>query len=309
VCFSLDKGCRGTTTSKLVLTTPNQKRLMARGNSLLLTVLPCVSDANEDLHTMIGPWVSDLQELLENGLMVGGTLRAVRLILGGDMAFLSAFLGHKDASSRCPCPWRTVIVRTDDANEKLAATHGDIQAVSMAPPRLRAREELRAARVAYETGPSDSLPIPRTPTEHLSIEWCPLCDVYPCHIVPAPLHWSPGVAAVMLRLGIEETYAASACAAAVAAATAIGRALLEEVRERPVAYHGGGFERRACAPSGHRPCASRLINSKPWKMPGRLGRHLSGRSTGRTMSLQMRFLPLRLERLASAPPFKTSFLG
>lgn len=246
VCVSLDKGGRGSATSKLVLTTPNQKRPMARGSLVLLSVLPCVSDANEDLPKKIGPWASDLQELLENGLMVGGTLRAVRLFLGGDMACLSALLGQKSASSRFPCPWCTAIGRTGDANEKLAATHGYIQAVSMAPPRLRARVELQAALVAYEMGPNDGLPILWTPTEYLSIAWWPLFDVYPCHIVPAPLHLTLGFTAVLLRLGIEATYAASGRAAAVAAATAVGRALLDEVRVRPVAYHGGGFEGLAC---------------------------------------------------------------
>ena len=246
VCVSLDKGGRGTATSKLVLTTPNQKRPMARGSSVLLSVLPCVSDANEDLQNRIGPWASDLQELLENRLMVGGTLRAVRLFLGGDMAFLSALLGHKGTSSRCPCPWCTVICKTGDANEKLAATHGYSQAVSTAPPRLRAQEELQAALVAYDMGPNDSLPIPRTPTEHLSIGWCPLFDVYPCHIVPAPLHLTLGITAVLSRMGIEAAYAASGRAAAVAAATSIGRALLDEVRVRPVAYHGRRFEGLAC---------------------------------------------------------------
>jgi len=51
--------------------------------------------------------------------------------------------------------------------------------------------------------------------------------------------------ALLLRLGIEATYAALGRSSAVAAVTAIGRALLDEVRVRPVAYHGGGFEGRA----------------------------------------------------------------
>jgi len=53
-----------------------------------------------------------------------------------------------------------------------------------------------------------------------------------------------GVTQVLLRLGIEATYAALGRASSVVAATANGRALLDEVRVRPVAYHGGGFEGR-----------------------------------------------------------------
>jgi len=84
---------------------------MARANSIVLSTLPCVNDRKEELQKMIGPWAGDLQELLDHGLFVGGTLRAVRLFLGGDLAFLSAFLGHKGASARCSCPWCPVVAR------------------------------------------------------------------------------------------------------------------------------------------------------------------------------------------------------
>jgi len=245
VCVSLDKGGRGTATSKLVLTTPNQERPIARANSIVLSTLPCVDDSNEELHKMIGPWAGDLQEILDHGLFVGGTLRAVRLLLGGDLAFLSAFLGHKCASARCSCPWCPVVARSREANEALALEYGSIQAVDVAPTQLRTRKQMKDAILAYETGPNASLPIPRTLSEHLSIESCPLFDIYLCQIVTAPLHLTLGVTPVLLRLGIESTYAALGRASSVAAATAIGRALLDEVRVRPVAYHGGGFEGRA----------------------------------------------------------------
>jgi len=245
VCVSLDKGGRGTATSKPILTNPNQQRPMARANSIVLSTLPCVNESNEELHKMIGPWAGDRKELLEHGLFVGGTLRAVRLFLGGDLAFLSAFLGHKGASARCSCPWCPVVARSGEANEALALEYGSIQAVAVAPTQLRTQKQLKDAILAYETGPNASFPIPRTLTEHLSIESCPLFDIYPCHIVAAPLHLTLGVTQVSLRLGIEVTYAALGRASSVAAATAIGRVLLHEVRVRPVAYHGSGFEGRA----------------------------------------------------------------
>ena len=245
VCVSLDKGGRGTAKSKLVLTNPNQERPMARANSNVLSTLPCVNDSNEELHKMIGPWARDLQELLDHGLFVGGTLRAVRLFLGGDLAFLSAFLGHKGASARCSCPWCPVVARSGEAKEDLALEYGSIQAVAVAPTQLRTRKQLKDAILAYETGPNASLPIPRTPAEHLSIESCPLLEIYPCQIVTAQLRLTLGVTQVLLRLGIEATYAALGRASSVVAATAIGRALLDEVRVRPVAYHGSGFEERA----------------------------------------------------------------
>jgi len=117
--------------------------------------------------------------------------------------------------------------------------------VAVAPTQLRTRKQLKDAILAYETGSNASLPIPRTPAERPSIESCPLLEIYPCQIVTAPLRFTLGVTQVFLRLGIEATYAALGRASSVVAATAIGRALLDEVRVRPVAYHGGGFEGRA----------------------------------------------------------------
>jgi len=244
-CVSLDKGGRGTATSKLVLKTSNQERPMARANSIVLPTLPCVNDRNEKLHKMVGPWAGDLKELLDYGLFGGGTLRAVRLFLGADLAVLSAFLGHKGASARCFCPWCSVVARSGEANEALALESGSIQAVAVAPEPLRPLKQFKDAILAYETGPNASLPIPQTPADHLSIESWPLFDMYTCQIVTAPLHLTLGVTNVLLRLGIEATYAALRRASSVVAATALGRALLVEVRVRPVAYHGGGLEGRA----------------------------------------------------------------
>jgi len=193
VCVSLDKGGRGTATSKLVLTTPNREGPMARANSIVLSTLFCVNDSTEELHKRIGPWAGDLQEPLDHGLFIGGTVRAVRLFLGGDLAFLSAFLGHKGASARCSCPWCPVVARLGEANEALALDYGSIKAVAVAPTQLRSRKQLKDAILAYETGHNASLPIPRTLSEHLSTDSCPLFDIYPCQIVTAPLHLTLGI--------------------------------------------------------------------------------------------------------------------
>jgi len=53
-----------------------------------------LSDTNTDLHEMIGPWMGDVQALLERGVSVNGSPRAMRLFLRGDLQFLSCFLGH-----------------------------------------------------------------------------------------------------------------------------------------------------------------------------------------------------------------------
>jgi len=64
--------------------------------------MPCIRDDIAALQEMIGPWVVKLQESLGRGIPVGGTLRAVRLIGAGDLAFLSDFLCHAKASERFP---------------------------------------------------------------------------------------------------------------------------------------------------------------------------------------------------------------
>jgi len=93
---------------------------------------------------------------------------------------------------------------------------------------------------------NDDLPIPLTPAEHLSIEYPPLFDVEPCQIVVAPLHLTLGVVTVLLRLGVEAAALHGGRAAAAPAAATAAAALLEDVRVRPVPYHGVGFSGREC---------------------------------------------------------------
>ena len=246
LCLGLDKGGRGTSTAKLVATTPNQVHPMSRSHSILLSTMPCSSDTNTDLHEMIGPWMGDVQALLESGVTVNGSLRAVRLFLTGDLQFLSCFLGHKGASCRLPCVWCLVVGRRGDANVEALAAFGDIQDAWQKPKRLRTRKQLQDAIEALGEDCNDDLLIPLTPLKHLSIEYPPLFDVEPCQIVVAPLHLTLGVTAILLRLGVEAAALCGGLPAARRAAAAIGAALLKDVRVRPVPYHGGGFAGREC---------------------------------------------------------------
>jgi len=100
LCVGLDKGGRGTPTAKLVSTVANQARPQSRSDSILMSTMPCIRDDNAGLHEMNGTWVVELQRTLKRGVAVGGTLRAVRLIWTGDLAFLSAFVGHAGATAR-----------------------------------------------------------------------------------------------------------------------------------------------------------------------------------------------------------------
>lgn len=105
LCLGLHKGGRAMSMAMLVMTTPNQVHPIARSNSILMSILPCTTDVNADLHAMIGPWMADIRDLLRAGVTVNGSLRAVRLCLNGDLEFVSNVLGRKGASARLPCVW------------------------------------------------------------------------------------------------------------------------------------------------------------------------------------------------------------
>jgi len=246
LCLGLDTSGGGTSTAKLVDTTPNQAHPMSRSNSILLSTMPCDSDDNAELHDMNGPWMDDFQAMLDNGVTVDGKLRAVRLFFMGDLAFLSSFLGHKGASCRRPCVWCLVIGRSDEANAAAVEAHGHIQATQEAPKMIRTRLHLQRMIYALQDQRNDDFPIPLTSAEHLSIDHTPLFDVDPCQIVVAPLHLTLGVVTVLLRPGVEAAAFNGGRAAAERAAATVAVALLEVVRVRPVPYHGVCFAGREC---------------------------------------------------------------
>eukprot|EP00170_Pyropia_yezoensis_P000351 contig_2052_g352 len=195
---------------------------------------------------MIGPWMADIRDLLRAGVTVNGSLRAVRLFLNGDIDFVSNVLGLKGASARLPCVWCLVVGRPCKANEALVAAYGSMQEVAVNPTSLRTRSHLQAMMEAYAEQPNENLPLALQPARHLSIERCPLLDVWPSQIVPIPLHLTLGGTSIILRVVIEATLLESGREAAVAAASAVGLALLDDAGVRPVPYHGGGFEGRSC---------------------------------------------------------------
>lgn len=119
LCVGLDKGGRGTPTAKLVATVANQARLQSRVNSILMSTMPCAADHKADLHDMTGPWVKELQGTLARGVVVGGVLRAVRLIWTGDLAFSSALIGHVGAMARFLCVLCPSVIRPGPAHAEI----------------------------------------------------------------------------------------------------------------------------------------------------------------------------------------------
>lgn len=117
--------------------------------------------------------------MLASGIQVAGILRAVRLFLDGNSAFLSGFLGHQRASARQPCVWCTPVSRPSGANAAPVADHGHLRSPAPPPIKMITREHHVEVTEAYADDASDSLPVQLCPSEHLSIERPYLFAVYP----------------------------------------------------------------------------------------------------------------------------------
>lgn len=245
VCLGLDKGGK-TSSCKLVMTVANQRNPQRRQHSILLATYPCMKDGPDEVASMIGPWVEDLTELIENGVTINDGRRAVRLFFNGDYAFLSTFCGHKGATGCMSCLWCLVVRRPSVTSSTEAALYGSMQLVSEKTRKLRSRSHLVKMMAEYAEGDNDTLPAPNGLDSHFSIERRPNFPIDADAIVPIPLHISLGVTSFLLQLGITAAVASGGEPTGQAAANSVGWALLDDVRVRPVPYHGGGFEGRSC---------------------------------------------------------------
>lgn len=70
--------------------------------------------------------------------------------------------------------------------------------------------------------------------------------VHPGEVAVIPLHTTLGVTLVLIDIGLEAVYAAKGADAGEAAAEALGRALLKEIRVSSTPYHGRALEGREC---------------------------------------------------------------
>jgi len=177
---------------------------------------------------------------------VGGTLRAVQLIWTGDLAFLSAVVGHAGATARFPCVFCPAVSQPGPLHAELIAKYGTLHRPDAPPADLRTRRQLQEAMEAFHACDNDGLPLPLSPWQHLSIVECPLMAVYPEEIAVIPLHATLGGTLTVIDLGLEAVYEAKGAAACIEAAESLGRTLLEDIRVSPVPYHGGALEGRAC---------------------------------------------------------------
>jgi len=70
----------------------------------------------------------------------------------------------------------------------------------------RTIDHFRRMAAAYVAGGNDTLSMPLTLEEHLSVEDRPLLMIDPSHIVPMLVHLTPGFTVYLLRSGIEAVY-------------------------------------------------------------------------------------------------------
>lgn len=180
------------------------------------------------------------------GLSVDGVCRAVRLILNGDYAFMTSWVGKMGASSCRPCLWCTALRRRTLGNGLLVDKWGDMQVGSRAQGVARTRAHFKRMPAEYAECENGALATLLTLDQHFSMESRPLLIIDPSHISPMPLHHTLGITGALLRLGIESVYFHHGPARARAYSLALSLALRWTVRVLPKPYFGGVFEGRQC---------------------------------------------------------------
>jgi len=243
ICFGLNKvGLHST--CKAVLSNCNRAHPSSRGNTFLYGVFPASKDDYEALTAMAA--AIDLDGLRQGGLLVGGLRRAVRLILTGDLRFISTWLGHAGHSSTHPCVWCTVVLRRTRTNGSRVDQWGDMQAGSLARGMLRTLSDYEEAAARYAGGGNAILDTPHSADAHLCIVKRALLLVDPTHILPAPLHRTLGTTLYVLRLGIEGVYFDGGLPLADLYSQNLALTLRCGVAVDAAPYWCGSFEGRAC---------------------------------------------------------------
>jgi len=142
-----------------------------------------------------------------SGLYVGGSRRAVRLILFGHYDFMASWVGHKGASSCMPFLWCTALRRRTQRNGQLVDKWGNMQEGSLARglARTRAHFEDMASKFAYCGNGARASTMALE--DHFSVESRPSLVIDAIHISPMPLHLTSGITEGLLRLGIPAPHA------------------------------------------------------------------------------------------------------
>jgi len=156
---------------------------------------------------MADVYVPALDSMRTSGLYVGGSHRAVRLILFGHYDFMASWVGHKGASSCMPCLLCTALRRRTQRNGQLVDKWGNMQDGSLARGLARTRahfEDMASKFAACGNGARAST---MALEDHFFVESRPPLVIDAIHISPMPLHLTLGITEGMLRLGIPAPHA------------------------------------------------------------------------------------------------------
>ena len=226
---------RGRTSSvKVFLGIANQSRPASVGNSVVLGVFPCRTDDCTALQRICAVWLADVEDLRSNGLSLAGQRRAVRLILTGDIAWMTAFCGHAGSSSRHPFLMCTALGPRWAGDGPLVAFYSCLQLSSQCRGSPRTVEQSLDVCRALETCVENAdLPQQLTHDQHRSIQRRPLLFLPPEEIAPSPLHLTLGMASDTLRLAAEVVHASAGPARATVFCTELGQLLLNRAGVEP----------------------------------------------------------------------------
>ena len=123
VYCGLDKG--GTqSTCKAVLSCTNQAHPCRRDSTVLFGVFSSQKYDYLMMSTMSERFAEDRDELLTSHASVPGATTSVRLMLTGDYAFETIFLGHSGASGSMPCAWCCALARPTATHVALIDMYG-----------------------------------------------------------------------------------------------------------------------------------------------------------------------------------------
>jgi len=167
---------------KIVVGVANQLRPHKLDNSILVSVCPANREKYHEVAEMLGEHLTQVLELVRDGVMVGGGRCAVRLLLTRDYEALFTFYGHKGPSATMPllmCYATKAPSLTHSGLDSLFGSLQDVEAPYNTPLRTSSHLEQMVLASALHVGPGGQMAnLPQA--VHRSIER------------PGPLwqHWS-----------------------------------------------------------------------------------------------------------------------
>jgi len=245
--LGIDKGGMPSSV-KIVVGVANKLCPHKLNNTILVAVCPANREKYDEVAEMLGEHLTQVLDLVRDGVMVGGGRRAVRMLLTSDYEALCTLHRHKGPSATMPCLMYYATKApslTHSGLDSLFGTLQEVEAPSTTPLRTSSHLEQIVLANALHVCPGEQMAnLPQA--GHRSIERPPLLCTDPLQIVPIPLHSTMGITPRLLRLAVELIFSCRGRAAGLAYAYGLAETLRCVVRVRPAPYHCGVFIGRDC---------------------------------------------------------------